>query len=58
MLPQTLEGVVDALHPAALPHVGRLALLHLRPGSARGLRLFLFMEPFYQIASIKDKLCN
>ena len=29
MLPQTLEGVIDALHPPPLPHVSRVSHLHL-----------------------------
>ena len=29
VLPQTVEGVVDTLHPPPLPHVGRVPHLHL-----------------------------
>ena len=31
VLAETLEGVVDALHPPPLPHVGRVSHLHLAP---------------------------
>lgn len=29
VLAETLEGVVDALHPPPLPHVGRVSHIHL-----------------------------
>ena len=29
VLAETLEGVVDALHPPPLPHVGRVSHVHL-----------------------------
>ena len=29
VLPETLEGVVDALHPPPLPHVGSVPHVHL-----------------------------
>ena len=31
VLAETLEGVIDALHPPPLPHVSRVSHLHLRP---------------------------
>ena len=35
-LPETLEGVVDALHPPPLPHVDRVPHVHLVTGLITG----------------------
>ena len=31
VLPETVKGVINALHPPPLPHVGRVPHLHLLP---------------------------